>query len=220
MSTDFDLDAMLMDQLLRHERGLPEISPEAYLAGPQIRMTQVIRLWDLGVGRVAGNPDFEEYVATIPHIPTELLDDDKAFPFLVLVEPRIGFMRLCNLGGIQFDGDDKTCVAYDRHHVEFKQPTWIRIQDGRKNQGRSVKECRKDFTKHELGLTALQGVCAYLQHPTVVTGAHAMDLPGFVRREVRDRIACLWVGKDGTELGWDQDGRTAPEFGSASRRKH
>jgi hypothetical protein len=227
MQASFDLDAFLMEQLLRHEKGLPEIPPEVYLARVAqhpIRTAQAKRYWELKVGREIGYKRFEDYFASIPEVPEELHADDASFPLLVLIETRISLKRICEFDNIAFNGDDKTFVAHDRRHAEFKQPTWIRIQDGRKNRNRAVSECRKTFTKQELGLTALQGVCVYLQHPTVVSeytkdGAHVMDLSGSVHRESRGYVACLYVDEGRAKLFWHWHDGANSKFGSASRRE-
>jgi len=172
-----------------------------------VREAQAKRYWDLGVGCELGFKDFNAYLASIPEIPEPLLGKDESFPTLVLVETRIGLKRLCDIGNITFCGNDKTFVSHDGRHAEFMQPTWIRIQDGRKNRNRSVKDCRKTFAKQECGLTALQGVCAYLQHPMVVSewakdGAHVMDLSGSVHREIRGYVAFLFVIEGRAKLFW------------------
>lgn len=187
------------------------------------RVVQAKRLWDLGVGRGLGFKSFEDYLASIPEIGAALLKDDPEFPLLVLVEPRVGLKKLCDLGGIAFDGNDDTFAAYDDRHSEFTQPSWIRVQDGRQNRNRSVRDCRKSFGERELGLTALQGVCAYLQHPQVLSevsqdGAHVMDFPGSVPRGRRVLAAYLRLCFGRPELRWNWDDSALPEFGSASRR--
>jgi hypothetical protein len=223
-------------QAERLQRGEPGIGPEVEdlirrltsggVAGKtdDPREAQVKRYWDLGVGTALGCKSFSEYLASIPEIPEALKADDASFPLLVLVETRVGLKRLCDLGNIAFDGNDETFVAYDARHAELTQPTWIRIQDGRKNRNRSVKDCRETFAEHELGLTALQGVCSYLQHPTVVIewtkdGAHAMDLSGSVHRGYRDDVACLRVREGRAELFWYWVGLAVPGCGSASCRE-
>ena len=190
-----------------------------------IRVAQAKRLWDLGVGRELGSADFAAYLAGVPEIPAGLIENDAAFPLLVLVEPRLGLKRLCELGGIFFRGDDDETffVAYDKAHTESNHPIWIRIQDGRRNRNRPILDCRNSFSKGERGLTALQGVCAYLQHPTVLSDttqddAHVMDLAGSVRRDVRDFAACLKLCNGQPSLRWSWDVSAHPMIGSASRR--
>lgn len=183
-------------------------------------VVQAKRFWDLGVGRVLGLKDFDAYLATIPEIPGELTKADMEFPTLVLVEPRIGLKRLCGLAGITFTGDDHTFVTHDERRGEFTQPTWVRIQDGRKNRNRVVRDCWKSFSKQERGLTALQGVCAFIQDQYLVEeGGHIMDLIGSVRGGNRALAACLGVWGGQPELFWINVGLANPRCGSASRRE-
>jgi len=130
-----------------------------------IRVAQAKRYWDLGVGREFCFASFSDYLGLIPEVPEPLNCVDAAFPILLLVEPRLGLKELCDLAGVGFDGNNRTFVAYDRHHYEFSVPTWIRVQDGWHYRNRAVRDCRKSFGQGEVGLTALQGVCLYVQHP-------------------------------------------------------
>lgn len=189
-----------------------------------MRERQAKRYWNLGVGRELGLVTFDQYLATIPRVPANLAKDDAAFPLIVLVEPRIGLAKLCRIGNVSFSDDDNTFDIFDARHAEFAKPTWIRMQNGRKNRNRSVSDCRDSFAKKELGLTVFQGVCAYLQHPDAVPeatedGAHVMDLPGSVHREDRGGAAYLGVWYGQPELGCDLDGGAHPGCGSASRRE-
>lgn len=189
-----------------------------------IRRSQAKRLWDLGVGRELGFKRFKDYLASTPEIPEALLKDDAEFPLLVLVQP-FSLSRLCALGNIDFDGNDDTFIAYDARCAEFTQPTWIRVQDGCKNRNRKVVDCRTGFVSYEIGLTALQGVCAYLHHPTVISelndnpDGHAMDLPGSVHRSGRGFAAYLRLWKGRVRLCWLWDDDVVPGYGSASRRE-
>lgn len=189
------------------------------------RNIEAKRFWDIGVGRELGLSSFEAYLATIPQAPAELVLDDADYPLLVLVEPRVGLKRLCSLGGIEFSGDGETFVQYDQWHHEFVQPSWIRVQDGRKNRNRAARNCRVTFAEDELGLTALQGVCTYLHHPDAVTDTdredgHAMSLSGSVHRDNHVRVASLKLWRGGAKLRWDFDGHAVPKYGSASRREY
>ena len=189
------------------------------------RVIQAKRYWDLGAGQKLDKKSFKEYLAEIPEIPAGLLSDDPAYPYLVLVEPRIGLTKLCRLGNVAYEGDDNTFVPYDDRHADPTQPSWTRIQDGRRNRNRPSNECRQSFAKDELGNTGLIGVCAYLQHPGVVTDlyqgdkGHAMDLPGSVRRGKRDQSLCLYVQDGRAELIWYFNDSASPRYGSASRRE-
>ena len=190
-----------------------------------LRIIQAKRYWDMRVGLVLGRKSFKYYLADIPIIPDALRAGDQRFPYLVLVEPRIGLAMLCQFGNVIFDGNDHTLMPLDECHADASQPIWIRIQDGRKNRNRRPSDCRQAFAKDEFGLTALQGICAYLQDPAVVTdlnkdsGGHAMDLVGSVYRGSHVGSACLWVENGQARLNWSMNGFANTRYGSASRRE-
>lgn len=196
-----------------------------------IRMDQAHKHWECGLWNIPTRTDFRtfrNYLESIPEIDAELLKDDPEFPLIVLVEPRLGLKLLCDiarpgLSGIAFDGDDMTFDAYDKRHAEFTKPTWIRVQDGRKNHNRSDRDCRASFGKNELGLTALQGVCTYIQYPQVVGKAgkddtHVMRLPGSDHSVYHGNAPHLFVSDGRPKLSWNQNDDHDPVCGSASRR--
>jgi hypothetical protein len=189
-----------------------------------IRVAQAKRYWDLGVGREFCFASFSDYLGLIPEVPEPLNCVDAAFPILLLVEPRLGLKELCDLAGVGFDGNNRTFVAYDRHHYEFSVPTWIRVQDGWHYRNRAVRDCRKSFGQGEVGLTALQGVCLYVQHPELwvdLNGSesHALDLAGSVLRDLRDSAAYLSMQVGQPKLNGSFDDDASSEYGSASRRE-
>jgi hypothetical protein len=180
---------------------------------------QAKRYFEMGIGREIGITHFEKYLETIPKPPPQLRLLDKNFPLLILVEPRLGLKMLCSCGNVDFDGDDDTFIRCD-----LVKPFWIRMQDGRKNRNRSVDDCRRDFAKNELGLTALEGVSAYIQYPEVVSDStrrdgHAMDMPGSVRCEQRGDVASLRASSGRIVLDWRWGDSALPNHGSASCRK-
>ncbi len=202
-----------------------------------LRVIQAMRYWDLGIGRRFGCGSFEEYlngkgrgndkVAPIPEIPEKFLVDGRAYPYLVLVEPRLGVHKLCRLVNIYCDGhdDDRGLVPYNDRHTDPSDPFWTRIQDGHKNHDRAPNECRRTFAKNELGLTALIGICAYLQHEQVLTDfnqgekrCHAMALPGSVCSDDSGECYYLELKQGQAQLFRHFDDLTPPGFGSASRR--
>lgn len=188
-----------------------------------LRTIQAKRLWDLGVGRELGFADFAAFLAMTPKVPPLLCLPDEKFPLLVLVEPRLPLKMLCVLGNVDFDGDDNTFQPWDARCMRQRQPYWIRMQDGRKNRGRSVADCRESFARNECGLTALEGVSAYLQHPEVVADlkgpdGHAIDLSGSVNREDRAYAAYLDVLGGQAKLGWCWRGDAVSRCSSASCR--
>lgn len=189
-----------------------------------VRIAQAKRYWDLGIGKALDYVSFETYLASIPEVPAALLPDDPEFPVLLLVESRLGLKKLCEVANVAFDGDDRTFVGYDGQHCDFTPPTWIRVQDGRRNRNRAVRDCRKSFGKRELGLTAIQGVCLYVQRPDLWSDlngpeGHALDLPGSVPRDDRDSAAFLNVHGGQALLAWVWDDSANPRYGSASRRE-
>ncbi len=168
------------------------------VAGTQAdpRISQVKRLWDLGVGRVLGIGSFEEYLAGIPVVPPEVEAYDDAFPYLVLVEPRVGFSEFCGMAAIYARWHQDVVAPFEERYTEFSGPTWIRIQDGRKNHDRSWRNAE---SAGELFLTAIQGVCAYIHHPGVLEategvperGGHVMDLLGTIMLGQETSMASL-----------------------------
>lgn len=186
-----------------------------------LREIQAKRLWDLGVGHELDFPSFEKYLATIPKIPPTVHLYDGLFIFLILVEPRLPLKMICALANVDFGGGDKTTfINMQRDEVS---PYWIRVQNGCKNRNRSVEDCRRNFTRDELGLTALEGVAAYVHHPEVVADltqrdGHAMYLPGSMLRAEHQNTACLSVNGGRARLDWHWDGVALPDHGSASRR--
>ncbi len=187
-----------------------------------LRVTEAKRFFDLGVGRVLGIRNFDLYLETVPNIPPILAAENERFPYLIFVESRIGLLRLCKLSGIDFDGDDDIFIPWDSRCQESMSPIWIRAQDGRKNKGKKISECRRLFAPDEVGLTALQGISMYIIYPDVVvdivsSGGNAIDLPGSIYRTSRRSVACL-LKKDGRiKLSWRWDTHANPFYGSASR---
>jgi hypothetical protein len=188
-----------------------------------VREAQAQRYCEIGVSVGLGFCSFVSYLASIPEIPEELLKDDPRFPLLVLVEPRLGLKKLCQLGDINFDGTGDTFSAYDERHDEFASPTWIRVQDGRKHSNHSVGSFRRSIvSRKELGLTVLQGACTYLQHPQVVSeiagSEHIMDLPGSIHLFCRISTVFLTLVDGQPKLSWRYENSCGPSTGSASRR--
>lgn len=201
--------------------------------GPQSddpRVVQAKRLYDKGFGLREGGfpphgnwPTFDAYLATIPEIPEELKANDKRFPELVLVDTRIGIVKTCELLCVDFDGNDQTFEDFDPNKAKTDKVYWIRAQDGRKNNGKSIKTCRKQFTDagDELGLTDHEGLALFAQNPEGLRG-RAMDLPSSVGHEGRGSAACLSWFYERPRLDWrwpDTRGRS-DHYGSASCREH
>jgi hypothetical protein len=186
-----------------------------------VREIQTARYWDLGVGAfLNGIGTFRDYLESIPPAPEK---SDPRFPHLVLVEPRIGLEALCRLAGIgglfpKADQRISTCTECD---AEAQQPVWILMQDGRRNKGKTIRECRQAFDTDETALTALQGVCSFLQYPSVVrtfndSEGYAMDLPGTIIANEPCMTPYLGIF-DQAWLSFDKDEKAHPKMGTASR---
>lgn len=192
----------------------------------ETRIIQAERYWDLSVGLELGFVNFKAYLKTIPKISEALFAADFRFPLLILVEPRIGLTKLCRLGNINFPGDDKTFVLWS-DEPEYKNPTspvWIRMQDGSRNRNYQLRGCRPSFMPDELGLTALEGVCSYIECPAIIKDieepdAHNMDLAGSVHRDYYDLASYLSIQRGRAYLLWRWSGQVGPMDGLASRRK-
>jgi len=157
----------------------PNNETAALVIEEPVRVAQARRLFELGVGTEFGT--FEKYLATIPDIPTKLLEDDPNFPLLVLVDPRQGLTKLCALGDVFIDR--YVGINFYDKQERGKGPYWIRIQNGEKYKGLSVDEWKEKVEYNEIGLTVFEGVCTHLQWPNIiknheVSDGHAMDLPG------------------------------------------
>jgi len=228
-------------QKSRLRRNQPGIGPEVEalirqltdggVAGKtnDIREAQAKRFWDRGAWNKPSNlgrgfmGGYADYLATIPEIPAELLKDDAEFPLIVLVEPRLGLKWLCAMAGLEFEGDDDFYQPYDDQVIfrDYVNPTWVRVQDGRRNHGRDASQCRRSFSKYEVALTALEGVCTYLQHPSVVSDVtrphgHIMELAGSIRHRNYTAIIGVWNRK--RKLTYTFRGNDLPYCGVASRR--
>jgi len=194
------------------------------------RKAQAKRLWDKGfniIGDGVKDPvsgclrfpvaeNFEQYLATIPQIPEALMAADERFPLLILVDARHGITESCKFAGLKYNGDDRTFEDFDPKKVRTSQVYWMHCQDGRKNRGKSVKTCRENFAKDEIGLTAMEGVALYIQNSKVIKG-HFLDLAGSVHRESHDYVASLGDWRDEPGLVWSWHGGADPFCGAASR---
>lgn len=179
------------------------------------RVAQAKRLWDKGFGAALDIDSFESYLSTIFEIPEELKAHDERFPHLVLVDARLGLTRSCQLAGLEYAGDDETFEDFDpKQGKPMGRAYWMRCQDGRKNRKKSIKTCRENFTADEHGLTAMEGVALYVQHPEVIK-SHYLDLPGSVYRGLRNAASGLGYWNGDLKLCWG--GEASPRCGSASR---
>lgn len=186
------------------------------------RVAQAKRLY--GKGLFSKVESFTDFLATIPEIPEALKVASDRFPELVLVDTRLPISKVCELlgieffGNIDFPGNDETYVDYDPNTVKTDKVYWMRAQDGKKNDGKSVQICRKSFAEDEVGLSAYEGLAFFAQNPKSFK-VRVVDLPGSVHRDSRGDAAYLGWHAGRPVLYWARDGGADPSFGSASRRK-
>jgi hypothetical protein len=140
---------------------------------------------------------------------------------LVLLEPRLGLTKACELIGVAFGGDDQTLVAFDERHITSKEPKWVRMHDGRRNHNHQPSVCRSELKDGEFSGTDIVGICAYLHYPDCVCeGEHVMDLPGSVNVRYRGHCAYLKVWGGQVKLSWNLDDyRASPRYGASSCRE-
>jgi hypothetical protein len=181
------------------------------------REIQARRLWDLGIGRALKYESFEAYLATIPEPAEEIAEKS----YLTLVEPRIDLQKLCELAHIQYALNNRV-LTYAPRHFEFTEPTWIVIDPGRGLRRHTVSEYMEALANGEFGLTALQGIFAYIHQPSVLgdlevkTGL-ALDLPGSRLENTPWYVACL-RSKDGlVSLGHRDGSQVEPQYCPATR---
>jgi hypothetical protein len=157
------------------------------------------------------------YLTLIPEIRADLLEEDKRFEHLVLVDKRHGLVKSCQLAGLRYYGNDNAFEDFDPKKVRVEEVYWMRCQDGRRNRGRSAQDCRKSFAKGETGLIAHEGVAFYIQRPKIIEG-HFVDLSDSVSAGRPDRIPSLGSWSLGPELHWGWIRGESAGNGSGSRR--
>ncbi len=188
-----------------------------------IRTRQAKTLWDKGFGEVLGFKSFEQYLEAITEMPERPEDLPDHFQ-PILVDQRIfrseelgGLVKVCELLGVTFNGDNTTFEPHNPEHVVKDSVYWMWCQDGKQNQGKSVKACRTQFTKaSEIGLSAMEGLAILAQNPDVLN-SHYMDLPSSVRSDGREHCAYLRLWSGGPGLGWGWGDGVHSGYGSASR---
>jgi len=187
-----------------------------------IRRKQAKKYWDLGFGRELGIDSFKAYLATIPEIPAPLLDPDERFPLLVLVDPRLGLAKTCDLvAWIALDTAVSMVLAADVRHETPVAPFWVRAHDGRFNRDQKPIDCRNACTGMEFAMTAMVGVCLFINFPKIVSwNLWTIDLPGSVLDGLAGRVATLKFDEgDEPELSWGWEDRTDMDAGTGTFRR-
>ena len=91
----------------------------------------------------------------------------------------------------------------------------IFFQDGVRNNGRSVEDCRDTFTPDEVGLVTVEGLHLPIQYESVLRD-HGVDLPGS-RSEDWSAPCVVWFGSGRPRFGTDGVRYGDSGSGSASR---
>ncbi|MFH1078399.1 MAG: hypothetical protein V1745_03945 [Patescibacteria group bacterium] len=170
----------------------PKILGDTHYPEDYIRHDQAKVSWGKGWGKELGFRTFEDYLATIPEVPPELVDDDPRFPLLVLVDARLGIKKSCELLGIQNTFDDAYSIASDGSAAE-PSVYWMRSQEGRRYVGQSMESCRAQFEEDEIGVTLQEGVMMVAQNQWGLFGWR-MDCPGSVCAESRNLFSSIdWI---------------------------
>lgn len=180
------------------------------------REVQAKRLWDKGFGRELRFGSFEGYLKSIPEIPEALKADSDRFPELVLVDARLGHEKTCKILGVDFDSNGHSFKDCDLMKARTEEVYWIRAQDGRKNSGKSIQTCHKQFVDGEIGLTVHEGLALFAQNPEGLRG-RAMDLFGSVHSKNRSCAACMHWFFERPKLDWGWGVIGGLYYGSASR---
>ncbi len=119
------------------------------------------RMWDTGLARHTETSSFEGYLASIPPIPYELIEENEEFPLLVLVDYRV-------FKGKTF-GDFARLVGIAAWHGRFlfrnniEGIRWIRCQDGTHRRGSVIAKSSEMESERHMRLE--EGMFLALQHP-------------------------------------------------------
>ena len=197
-----------------------------------LRTQQAKLLWDKRFGKTLGYNMFEAYLETIPEPPERPTDLPDYLDKLILVDARIactkdedgksfkfgGLVKVCELLGVIFNGNNSTFEPHTPEHVREEDVYWMWCQDGKRNLGKNVQTCRKEFEKNEIGLDAMQGLALFAQNRKVLQD-HYVDLPSSVHCGSRGYFAYLGLWLGGPGLSWHWGGSAGSRYGSASCRK-
>jgi len=188
---------------------------QTFEASGDVREKQAKLLWDKKFGDILGFDTFAEYLETIPEPPERPSGLPDYLDKLILVDARIactkdedgksfkfgGLVKVCELLGVIFNGNNSTFEPHTPEHVREEDVYWMWCQDGKRNLGKNVQTCRKEFEKNEIGLDAMQGLALFAQNRKDLQD-HYMDLPSSVRCGHRENCACLDLWSDGPRLSW------------------
>lgn len=179
------------------------------------RFRQARIWWEKGVGSALGMQTFDDYLQSIPVIPTELLEEKSNMPYLVLVDGRLSPMNLMPLLSILPMG---TTDSHEQSQLQEKGGVyWMRCNAGENRRGLSVQEAESSFSSTESGLSLAEGLAFVAQYPTLIKN-HYMDLTHAAHQGFDRSAGCLGVWSGRTELRWRWRDYADPRCGTASKR--
>ncbi len=180
------------------------------------RTTQARVLWRAGVGSTIGATSFEDYLKSLPLIPSALREDDARFPTLVLVDARISPAKLCALLRITPKGNAVTSTM--SCWQETRAPYWIRCSSGDASSGKSVVATEAAFTSEQQGLTLIEGLCLLAQQPGLIRERY-LDLAQSPHEGAPESAACLGLWNGNVELHWRWRTQIDPRCQTPSKKR-
>lgn len=103
------------------------------------------------------------------------------FDQVLLVDTTVTLAALVEKGNVVIYTDTSSCEDIAKAPAREDGTPLTRyvvfFQDGTKNKGRSVEDCRKTFTEDEIGLVTREGLYLPIQHEPILRD-HGVDLPG------------------------------------------
>lgn len=138
------------------------------------RKKQARILWDHGWDRDT-YPVFEDYLATIPSIPPELVPLTTHFPYLVLVDGRTSIARAAHYLHVDLHGGGDRFVDIGPKELRPETMYWFKCTDHQRAFGKSVCECRETMKSDETGLTLFEALSWFAQNHQGGTYIAAMD---------------------------------------------
>jgi EmrB/QacA subfamily drug resistance transporter len=195
---------------------IDSIADKSFLTHVDERLLQARVLWDLGWGRLLGFTEFNEYVKTIPAVPTVDEAITKEFPYLVLVDARISATEMSRLLGVSATGNHMTANLGELHQKDHIY--WMRCQDGRKYQAINTQEAKNNFHLQEVGLNIAEGLAFLAQQPELIKQFY-IDLSSSVHDGFADNAACLGNWNNKPEIRWRWNHKNDPRCGVASKYK-
>lgn len=161
------------------------------------RFVQARVLWDKGFGTSLGFVSFKEYVASIPPVPVAFMQENEAYPYLILVDARVSVQEASAHLAVGIRGNEQTAAL--KELSEKGEVYWVRVNDGEKLRGQSVKEAEASFGLSAAGLSMVEGLALLAQQPETVNGRY-LDLTRSLHDGFENSTACLGVWDEKQEI--------------------